>query len=96
MTTTRNDSGMWILCDTLFTPFQLRRDWLLQIADGKIHRMLPEGIEDIPEERRFHLPDAMVAPGFLDLHVHGASGKDLMEGTSEALQTVSSSTTRSV
>jgi N-acetylglucosamine-6-phosphate deacetylase len=32
--------------------------------------------------------DMIVAPGFVDIHIHGASGRDVMEGTEEALEAV--------
>lgn len=36
------------------------------------------------------LPEgAIVVPGFIDLHIHGAGGSDAMDGTAQALQTVS-------
>jgi N-acetylglucosamine-6-phosphate deacetylase len=31
----------------------------------------------------------MAIPGFIDIHVHGAGGRDVMEGSGEALQTMS-------
>jgi N-acetylglucosamine-6-phosphate deacetylase len=86
---------IWVHCDTLFTPFQRRRNWLLHITQGKIRRMLPAAdVENIPPERLIHEPDAIVAPGFIDLHVHGASGHDLMDGTSASLQAVSKTLAR--
>lgn len=32
--------------------------------------------------------DAVVLPGFIDLHIHGAGGSDTMDGTKQALQTI--------
>lgn len=82
-----NDQETWVLCDTLFTPYQRRTGWLLCISHGKINRMLPaaEGA-GIPSDKLIYQPDAIVAPGFIDLHVHGASGCDLMDGTANALR----------
>lgn len=38
----------------------------------------------------FELPDdAIVVPGFIDEHIHGAGGADVMDGTESALQTIS-------
>ena len=82
-----NDQETWVLCDTLFTPYQRLTGWLLCILHGKIHRMLPaaEGAA-IPTDKLIYQPGAIVAPGFIDLHVHGASGCDLMDGTANALR----------
>ena len=34
-------------------------------------------------------PGHLLAPGFIDVHVHGARGRDVMEGTVEALEVIS-------
>ena len=41
-----------------------------------------------PDARRFEAPDTTCVPGFIDLHVHGAGGHDLMEGTAEAVAAI--------
>jgi len=46
---------------------------------------LPEGIEIIDAQ------GAYVSPGFIDIHIHGSGGADVMDATPEALQTISSS-----
>jgi len=90
VTAAQTDHEIWVLCDTLFTPYRQHSNWLLHIREGRICRMLPASEMDaIRPEQLIHLPDALVAPGFIDLHVHGASGRDLMDGTAEALQAAS-------
>lgn len=37
---------------------------------------------------------AYICPGFIDLHVHGSGGADVMDGTNEALETISLSLAR--
>ena len=49
-----------------------------EIADA-----VPEGVEVIDAK------GAYVAPGFVDVHIHGAGGHDTMEGTREALEAIS-------
>lgn len=49
-----------------------------EIADA-----VPEGMEVIDAK------GAYVAPGFVDVHIHGAGGHDTMEGTREALEAIS-------
>jgi N-acetylglucosamine-6-phosphate deacetylase len=34
-------------------------------------------------------PDGVLVPGFVDIHIHGAGGRDLMETSREAVETVS-------
>jgi len=90
-----NDREFWVRCDTLFTPYQRRRDWLLHIVEGKIRRMLPAtGADDVPADKVFHRPGAMVAPGFVDLHVHGAAGCDFMDGTEATLSAAAATLAR--
>ena len=40
------------------------------------------------DARRLKVPDTTCVPGFIDLHVHGAGGHDLMEGSAEAMAAV--------
>ena len=55
------------------------------VFDEKIKRIggSAEGAEviSLPE-------DALVLPGFIDEHIHGAGGADAMDGTHEALKTI--------
>ena len=39
-------------------------------------------------EARDAFPEAILVPAYLNIHVHGAVGHDVMEGTPEALQTI--------
>lgn len=56
------------------------------VADGRIERVLlpnaalPAGCEVIDAG------DGFVAPGFIDLHVHGGGGSDFMDGTADAFR----------
>jgi len=58
----------------------------VMIEHGKITRVAPTAQVLWPEDAQ--VIDARgdyVAPGFVDIHVHGAAGRDVMEGTKEAL-----------
>lgn len=53
----------------------------LTIADGRIASVAsstasPSGV--------YQYPDLLIAPGFIDLHVHGGDGADFMDGDEEA------------
>ena len=39
----------------------------------------------------YGFPEAMLAPAYVNIHVHGASGYDVMEGTPQALHAVGAS-----
>lgn len=56
---------------------------IIDIAD-----VVPSGCEIIDIEGK------LVAPGFIDIHIHGNMGKDTMEGTDEAIDTISKSIAR--
>lgn len=58
----------------------------LTINDGKIADIrLPDGA---PRSDVVDLAGNYVAPGFIDLHIHGALGRDTMEGTADAFRTI--------
>lgn len=46
--------------------------------------------DDGSEGDRISLPGCMILPGFIDLHIHGAAGSDVCDGTPEAIRTISS------
>jgi N-acetylglucosamine-6-phosphate deacetylase len=87
-----NDRGVWIRCGTLHTPFETRTGAVLHIVEGKIKQILESSeLAHISDSNVIHEPESIVVPGFIDLHVHGARGRDVMDGTLESLQTLSSS-----
>lgn len=69
-----------------------------EIVNGTVlingHRIAKVGPRDqikIPSNAEvIENQDRIVAPGFIDMHIHGASGHDLMEATPEAVSAVSS------
>ncbi|HJZ65766.1 MAG TPA: N-acetylglucosamine-6-phosphate deacetylase [Candidatus Acidoferrum sp.] len=71
------------------TPTTEIRNAGILIRDGEIERIgkrdgleLPTGATEIRAE------DSTAIPGFIDVHIHGAGGRDVMEGTPEALSVV--------
>lgn len=73
---------------TLITPTQVwTRGWLHCIS-GKIAAL---GTGAAPtSDTLIDLEEQMVLPGFIDVHVHGANGADVMDATPDALFTLSS------
>src|ERR1700749_1020508 len=54
--------------------------WLL-LEDGVIHSFGNRS-DGLPQHTEHHeLPGALLTPAMLDIHVHGAAGHDVMEGT---------------
>ncbi len=73
----------------LLTPTESVEDPLLLVADGKIlevasraTRALPAGVAAI------ELGDGVIAPGYIDLHIHGSGGFDVMDDASDALPAI--------
>ncbi|MHD0317314.1 N-acetylglucosamine-6-phosphate deacetylase [Fusobacterium sp. THCT1E2] len=60
----------------------------LLVIDGKIKKITEN--ENPLYENGIDLKGKYVVPGFIDAHIHGAYGADAMDGTVEALKTISS------
>ena len=74
-----------------FTPTKELHDVGILIRDGVIESVGPRSSQSLPSSAQEILAtDKIAAPGFIDVHIHGAGGHDVMEGTEEALQAVSS------
>jgi N-acetylglucosamine-6-phosphate deacetylase len=76
----------------LFTPLESIEDPIVLIEDGVIrdlgHR---ESVSVPPGARLVELGERIIAPGFIDVHIHGGAGHDVMEGTREAVEAVARS-----
>jgi N-acetylglucosamine-6-phosphate deacetylase len=70
----------------LHTPDNAIDHPVLAIEDGQIVTMGSREQLAIPRDARHHdFPEGILAPGFVDIHVHGGSGHDVMELASSAL-----------
>ena len=74
-----------------FTPTTELPDAGILIRDGVIESVGPRSSVTLPGgAEEIIATDKVAAPGFIDVHIHGAGGHDVMEGTEEALNTISS------
>jgi N-acetylglucosamine-6-phosphate deacetylase len=63
----------------LYTPLQEVRDPLLFIEDEKITELSSRSQKEIPTSASLvDFGDAILAPGFVDIHMHGGAGLDVM------------------
>ena len=56
------------------------------VKDGKIAQINPTNVQ---EEEVIDAQGLYLAPGFIDVHIHGAGGHDTMDGTFEAINEIS-------
>src|ERR1700693_5776904 len=81
-----------IHADRAFTPFAEISDACVVIQGSKIGAVGPRGKVELPRGvGQIHANGRTVVPGFVDVHIHGAGGRDVMEGTREALEIITAS-----
>lgn len=77
------------LAARVYTPQRCIERGCVLVEDSRIHAVGPQGAIELPAGVRVcNLGDAILAPGFIDIHVHGAGGHDVMEGSGAALSRV--------
>lgn len=67
----------------ILTPFRTIKGGTVVIENGKILG-IDEGNVEVPDATEIDARGQYVAPGFIDIHVHGGGGFDFMDGTEEA------------
>jgi N-acetylglucosamine-6-phosphate deacetylase len=72
-----------IINGRIITPYRVLHGATLLITGDRI-TALSEGDIDTPEAQIIDAMGSYVAPGFIDIHVHGGGGHDFMDGTEEA------------
>ncbi len=75
-----------LLARQLFTPLEAIDDAALMMEDGIISAVgaRPE-VRIPPNARVVDFGDSVLAPGLIDIHIHGGGGHDIMEGSDESL-----------
>jgi N-acetylglucosamine-6-phosphate deacetylase len=84
-----------IHADRAFTPFEEISDAVVVIQGSKIVDVGRWGSVVLPRgAREIMMRGKTVVPGFVDVHIHGAGGHDVMEGTAEALEIIAATVAR--
>lgn len=68
---------------TILTPFRAIKNGTVVIENGQILGVY-EGNTEVPDAVEIDAKGQYIAPGFIDIHVHGGGGFDFMDGTEEA------------
>lgn len=70
----------------IFLKDKIEKNKIIEIEDGKITAFL----DKIPNGERFmDYSDFIAAPGYVDTHIHGYGGYDILDGTEEGLLEIS-------
>ncbi len=78
-----------IAAETLYTPLEQVVRPLVFVEDGMIAELGSRDTQEAPAGVRLvDLGDACLVPGFIDVHVHGGGGHDVMESDPDALNAV--------
>src|SRR6202795_125060 len=73
-----------------FTPSTEIPDAAILFRDGVIESVAPRSAVTLPAGAREIVATGKIAtPGFIDVHIHGAGGHDVMEATEDALKVIS-------
>jgi N-acetylglucosamine-6-phosphate deacetylase len=84
-----------ILAGRAFSPHEEIHDAVILVEDGVISAFGRSGQISIPSSAlRYDARSLTAVPGFIDVHIHGAGGHDVMEGTDAALRAVTNTVAR--
>src|ERR1700675_1381985 len=79
----------------VLTPTGEIADAGILMRDGVIEMIGPREGMSVPDDAaEISATDKSAIPGFVDVHIHGAGGRDVMEGTPEALSIVAKTVAR--
>jgi len=78
-----------LLAKELLTPIEKIGDAALVLEDGVIAAVGPRDTVSFPAHAQIvDLGDSILTPGLIDIHIHGGGGRDVMEGSDDALAAV--------
>src|SRR5271167_903307 len=88
-------SATAIYASRILTPQEELRDCVIVVEAGRSTGIGHRDEVHIPPGARDYVASEMtVVPGFVDVHIHGAGGHDVMEATPQALDAITSTVAR--
>jgi N-acetylglucosamine-6-phosphate deacetylase len=83
-----NSERYYLHAGQVFSETCIENNQYILIENGLIVEITDQAQADVPI---VELGDLRVLPGFLDLHIHGREGYDIMDGKRESIENISSS-----
>jgi N-acetylglucosamine-6-phosphate deacetylase len=84
-----------IYAERALTPLEEIRDAVILVDGARIAAVGRRGAIDVPRgTTEISAGPGTVIPGFVDVHIHGSGGHDVMEGTDEAFDAVTATVAR--
>lgn len=65
-----------------------RENVVVSLRDGRISEIAPIDGSVTPQPDDIEVRDALLLPGFVDIHIHGGAGRYIMEGTLDAIDAI--------
>lgn len=85
----RDKNHYYLVNGEILTPYRRITPGGVEIKDGYIARVFPmDGVELHEDDGILDVRGALIAPGLIDLHLHGGGGADVMDGSAEAFATI--------
>lgn len=76
----------YVKADKFYFPYSVKNEGYLEVKDGKFGRFL----KSVPKNSEIiDCSGYQIAPGFVDTHIHGFNGFDVMDDNSKALEEIS-------
>src|SRR5690348_6421097 len=71
----------------LVTPEECVENPVVVVEDGIVDQVLTRDAAELPSQSRtVDFPGMVLAPAYIDLHIHGGAGHDVMEPSAAGLQ----------
>jgi N-acetylglucosamine-6-phosphate deacetylase len=77
-----------ITASHLITPTEEMESPVVVVEDGHILSLASRASTEVPAGRHHDFPGMVLAPGLLDIHIHGGAGHDVMEADAAALPAI--------